>query len=85
MAPGRIASAANQRQTVVSLIAPRPWSPRDGPCASGMNTNGLGPEIYFSIVQRKVLTSPDFASLAALEHHLLVFQARYQTTVMPLR
>ena len=36
-------------------------------------------EIYFSIVQRKVLTPNDFATLAALEHHLLAFHYRYQT------
>jgi hypothetical protein len=40
-------------------------------------------EIYFSIVQRKVLTPNDFASLAALEHQLLAFQHRYQTIATP--
>ena len=40
-------------------------------------------EIYFSIIQRKVLTPNDFASLAALEHYLLAFQARYQATATP--
>lgn len=30
-------------------------------------------EIYFSIVQRKVLTPNDFSSLADLEQHLLCF------------
>jgi hypothetical protein len=35
-------------------------------------------EIYFSIVQRKILTPNDFTSLAALEHYLLACQARYQ-------
>ena len=42
-------------------------------------------EIYFSIVQRKVLTPNEFASLAALEHYLLAFQARYQATATPFR
>lgn len=42
-------------------------------------------EIYFSVVQRKVLTPNDFASLAALEHYLLAFQARYQTIATPFR
>jgi hypothetical protein len=42
-------------------------------------------EIYFSIVQRKVLTPNDFASLAALQHYLLAFQARYQVTATPFR
>jgi hypothetical protein len=42
-------------------------------------------EIYFSIVQRKVLTPNEFASLAALEHALLAFQARYQALATPFR
>lgn len=42
-------------------------------------------EIYFSIVQRKVLTPNEFASLAALEHYLLAFQARYQAIATPFR
>ena len=40
-------------------------------------------EIYFSIVQRKVLTPGDFADLAALEAALLGFQARYETVARP--
>ncbi len=32
-------------------------------------------EIYFSIVQQKVLTPNDFASLAALEHYLLALSS----------
>ncbi len=42
-------------------------------------------EIYFSIVQRKVLTPNDFPTLAALEHQLLAFQHRYQTLAKPFR
>jgi transposase len=42
-------------------------------------------EIYFSIVQRKVLTPNDFATLAALEHYLLAFQHRYQTMAQPFQ
>ena len=40
-------------------------------------------EIYFSIVQRKVLTPNDFASLAEVEDHLLRFQAHYQRAAAP--
>jgi len=40
-------------------------------------------EIYFSIVQRKVLTPGDFADLAALEAALLGFQHRYETAARP--
>jgi len=42
-------------------------------------------EIYFSIVQRKVLTPNDFASLATLEHYLMAFQHRYQGAARPFR
>jgi hypothetical protein len=40
-------------------------------------------EIYFSIVQRKVLTPNDFDSLAAVEHRLLAFQRHYETRARP--
>jgi hypothetical protein len=40
-------------------------------------------EIYFSIVQRKVLTPNDFGTLSALEHQLLAFQHRYQAIASP--
>ena len=40
-------------------------------------------EIYFSIVQRKVVKPQDFAALDALEHRLLAFQDRYNATAIP--
>ena len=40
-------------------------------------------EIYFSIVQRKVLTPNDFTDLVEVEQRLLGFQRRYQQTAMP--
>jgi hypothetical protein len=40
-------------------------------------------EIYFSVVQRKVLTPGDFADLATLEATLLGFQHRYQIAAHP--
>jgi transposase len=42
-------------------------------------------EIYFSIVQRKVLTPNDFSSLAELEQRLLAFQHRYERTASPFQ
>jgi hypothetical protein len=42
-------------------------------------------EIYFSIVQRKVLTPNDFASLADLEQRLLAFQLHYERTASPFK
>lgn len=42
-------------------------------------------EIYFSIIQRKVLTPSDFACLADLEAALLAFQYRYERSAVPFR
>jgi hypothetical protein len=40
-------------------------------------------EIYFSIVQRKVLTPNDFPTLAAVEERLLAFQSHYEAIAQP--
>jgi hypothetical protein len=40
-------------------------------------------EVYFSIVQRKLLTPNDFASLASLQDQLMRFQDRYQQSAKP--
>ena len=40
-------------------------------------------EIYFSVVQRKVLTPNDFADLAQVEARLLAFQDHYAQTASP--
>jgi hypothetical protein len=40
-------------------------------------------EIYFSIVQRKVIRPADFVDLAALEQRLLAFEKRYNITATP--
>ena len=42
-------------------------------------------EIYFSIVQRKVLTPNDFDSLADVEDRLLAFQRHYQSLARPFK
>jgi hypothetical protein len=42
-------------------------------------------EIYFSIVQRKVLTPNDFASLAEVEERRLRFQERYEQIAQPFQ
>jgi len=42
-------------------------------------------EIYFSIVQPKVLTPTDFPSLAAVPERRLAFQARYEQAATPFR
>ena len=40
-------------------------------------------EIYFSIVQRKVLTPNDFADLEVLFERLIAFQKRYEQAAEP--
>ena len=40
-------------------------------------------EIYFSVVQRKVLTPNDCTNLAEVEARLLAFQHRYEQTAAP--
>ena len=40
-------------------------------------------EIYFSILQRKVLTPNDFPSLRELAQRLLAFERHYQTIAQP--
>ena len=40
-------------------------------------------EIYFSILQRKVLTPCDFRSLQELAQRLLAFEHHYQTIAQP--
>ena len=42
-------------------------------------------EIYFSIVQRKVLTPNDFEDLKTLEQHLLDFQVHYEKIARPFK
>ena len=42
-------------------------------------------EVYFSVVQRKLLTPSDFANCADLERGLLAFQARYQRAAKPFK
>jgi hypothetical protein len=60
----------------------RPRSiPLNPPSASWLNQI----EIYFSIVQRKVLTPKDFSSLAELEQRLLAFQIHYERTASPFK
>jgi DDE superfamily endonuclease len=40
-------------------------------------------ELYFSIIQRKVLTPNDFPDLAAVEQRLLAYEALYNRTARP--
>ena len=40
-------------------------------------------EIYFSVIQRKVLTPSDFANLAEVESRLGAFERRYEQAAEP--
>jgi hypothetical protein len=42
-------------------------------------------EIYFSILQRKVLTPNDFKSLEQLERAILAFQERFSKLAQPFK
>jgi hypothetical protein len=42
-------------------------------------------EIYFSVLQRKVVTPNDFPDLDTLEHHLLAFGRRYEQIAAPFQ
>ena len=42
-------------------------------------------EIYFSVVQRKLLTPNDFHSLVQLDEALLAFQQRYEKSAAPFQ
>jgi len=42
-------------------------------------------EIYFSVVQRKVVTPNDFADLDTLAQHLLAFGRRYEQIAAPFQ
>ena len=42
-------------------------------------------EIFFSIVQRKVVTPNDFTSLDQIEDRLIAFEQRYNATARPFK
>jgi hypothetical protein len=56
------------------------------PCAHSRPRQLAQPaEIYFSVVQRKVLTPNDFPDLDTLEHQLLAFGRRYEQIAAPFQ
>jgi hypothetical protein len=42
-------------------------------------------EVYFSVVQRKVVSPNDFTDLAEVEQRLIDFEKRYNATAEPFR
>lgn len=49
------------------------------------NASPLPDEIFFSVVQRKVVSPNDFTDLAQIEHRLLDFEKRYNATAKPFQ
>lgn len=59
----------------------RAWPVLRGPRRG--NAPGLPDEIFFSVIQKKVVTPNDFASLEELSATLLAFTSRYNQTARP--
>ena len=83
-------SVLDRGQWLLASRAPNAWPdskidiPRLVPVHGPVHASWLNQiEIYFSIVQRKVLTPNDFGSLAAVEERLLAFQDYYQALARP--
>jgi hypothetical protein len=49
------------------------------------NASPLPDEIYFSVVQRKVVSPNDFTDLAEVQQRLTDFQKRYNATAKPFQ
>jgi len=73
--------AARRLRNVFDPSGPRRFSSIPPVHASWLNQI----EIYFSIVQRKVLIPNDFSSLTDLKERLLGFQERYQKIASPFQ
>jgi hypothetical protein len=69
------------RACLSRLPGKRAWPVLRGPRRS--NAPGLPDEIFFSIIQKKVVTPNDFASTTELSQTLLAFVDRYNLTARP--
>ena len=49
------------------------------------NAPGLPDEIFFSIVQRKVISPSDFTDLDQVQDRLTAFEQRYNATAQPFK
>lgn len=68
----------------VSIQRLRQWYPNAILVHTPVHASWLNQvEIYFSVVQRRVLTPNDFANLMLLESHLLAFQSHYEKSAEP--
>lgn len=76
--------SAHRSQTCVPRLQAR-W-PSLIPVHTPIHASWLNQvEIYFSILQRKLLTPNDFDSLTELEAALLAFQERYEKSAVPFQ
>jgi len=74
--------ASHRGQTSVKRLTQ--WHPNAIQVHTPVNASWLNQiEIYFSIVQRKVLTPNDFTNLSSVEHRLLDFQVYYEQIAKP--
>jgi len=79
-----IADNGSSHRGAVSALRLAQWYPNAIQIHTPVHASWLNQiEIFFSIVQRKVLTPNDFANLQELEERLLAFQAHYETIAKP--
>jgi hypothetical protein len=76
--------SSHRGQTSVDRLAK--WYPNAIQIHTPVHASWLNQiEIYFSILQRKLLTPNDFPDLKTLEHQLLAFQDHYEKIAKPFK
>jgi len=76
--------SSHRGQTSVDRLAK--WYPNAIQVHTPIHASWLNQiEIYFSVVQRKVLTPNDFPDLKTVEQRLLAFQSRYEEIAKPFK
>jgi len=76
--------SSHRGQTSVDRLAK--WYPNAIQIHTPVHASWLNQiEIYFSILQRKLLTPNDFTNIETLEHHLLAFQDHYEKIAKPFK
>lgn len=76
--------SSHRGQTSVDRLAQ--WYPNAIQVHTPVHASWLNQiEIYFSVIQRKVLTPNDFPDLKTVEQHLLDFQSRYEQIAKPFK
>ena len=76
--------SSHRGQTSVQRLAQ--WYPNAVQVHTPVHASWLNQiEIYFSVVQRKVLTPNNFKNIAAVEQRLMDFQAKYEQIAKPFK